>query len=205
MGLLSSDNSDKVVQLEKKIADLESQLGNKSSNELIKTLYKWDAPERVFVARTKDWFLKVSMIFLFIILFLAFMGEIILIILAISLVFLIFIMATVPPESVAHEITTKGLKVSGKFYKWSALDSFWFTKKYDFVLLNIDTNLSMPSRLILLLDYKKMRMIDDKESPYSSDIEDISNLLGRYIEIKVFDENIKQSKFSELTEGKIIQ
>lgn len=208
MAILNLNNNSKELDdLRTKISDLESQLDNKpKAIEQLKVLYTWTSPERIFVARDKPWFLKISIVFLILILILAFMGQLVLIILCIALMMLIFALASFPPMEVTHEITNKGIRTIGKLYTWDQLTSFWFSRKYDFVILNIDTKLNFPARLLLLLPYKKMRMAGEIDSIYSSDIEDIKQVLGNYLEMKVTeDDNKKQGRISKLTEGEIIQ
>src|SRR3990167_6020313 len=59
--------------------------------------------------------------------------------------------ATVEPEKTEHKITTRGVKTGEKLYKWEELSRFWFTDKWGQQILNIDTRLRFPSRLIMLL------------------------------------------------------
>ncbi len=208
MGILNSNNNSKELDdLKSKIADLESQLDGKPKQiEQLKVLYTWTSPERIFVARDKPWFLKISIVFLIIILILAFMGQLVLIILCIALMMLIFALASFPPMEVTHEITNKGIRTIGKLYTWSELSSFWFSRKYDFAILNVDTKLNFPARLLLLLPYKRMKMAGEVEAIYSSEIEDIKTVLGNYLEMKISeDDNKKQGRISKLTEGEIIK
>ncbi len=68
-----------------------------------------------------------------------------------SLVFVGYVLATVEPKKIEHEITTKGVVTGGRMYKWENLKSFWFSKKWKDKMLNIETSLSFPTRLVILV------------------------------------------------------
>lgn len=64
---------------------------------------------------------------------------------------LIYVLTTIPPELVEHEITNKGIRSIDALYRWSDLTEFWLSTKQGFRIINIDTTLGFPTRLIILL------------------------------------------------------
>ena len=117
----------------------------------LKTLLKWEAPVRPFKKRDRDYYTTIAAIVFLLAVILLFLKEWLLIAVMVALMFVAYVLATVPPEKTDHEITTRGLVVSGKAYLWKELRRFWFVKKWGDTILNIDTNLKFPTRLMILL------------------------------------------------------
>ena len=68
-----------------------------------------------------------------------------------------------------HEINTRGVVTGGKTYKWLELRRFWFTQKWGEVILNIETNLRFPGRLMMLLgteEEAKIKALLEKQVQY---------------------------------------
>ena len=116
-----------------------------------KTLLEWEALERVFKERDRRYFTTVATIIIVLAVILVFIREFLLIGVILSLGFVAYVLATVPPGKVSHKITTHGVWYAGKFYEWGGLLGFFFTEKYHHQVLNIDTKERLPGRLFLLL------------------------------------------------------
>ncbi|MDD3648417.1 MAG: DUF5673 domain-containing protein [Candidatus Dojkabacteria bacterium] len=190
----------KIEELKRKISELENKLEEtqKSTKSDIKpkesfapnkVLLKWESPARVFVKRNKVWYLKVAVIALLLILFFAFLQDFVVILVICVIVLIAFLLASIPPESVKHSVTNKGIYSIDQLYKWSDLKHFRVNKKNDFLILNIRTTLRFPPRLELLID--------------PSDEEKIIKLVGNRIEYEEIPE--KQGWISKMTDGEIIR
>lgn len=132
----------------------------------LKVLFIWKAPLRPFKRRDKEfWTTVLAIIFLLsLILFLA-GGQFMLIAVIVSLAFVYYVLSTVPPEEIEYRITNKGVSFEEKSYDWDLLWRFWFSDKYSQRLLNIDTRLSLPGRLIFVIkkeDEQKIKEIMEK-------------------------------------------
>jgi hypothetical protein len=57
----------------------------------------------------------------------------------------------------------------GKSYLWESLTRFWFSKKWKDNILNIDTNLKFPGRLMMLTGDKSEKEIKDILSKHLSE------------------------------------
>src|SRR3989344_9678370 len=136
--------------LKKKVAKEEVKLEPVIPVE-VKTLLKWTAPVRPFKKRDREYYTTIAAIVFLLAVILLFLKEWLLIAVMVALMFVAYVLATVMPEKTSHEITTRGVVVSGKAYSWKDLRRFWFTKKWSEAILNIDTNLKFPGRLMLLL------------------------------------------------------
>ncbi|MCX6816596.1 MAG: hypothetical protein NTZ93_01920 [Candidatus Beckwithbacteria bacterium] len=117
----------------------------------LKSLLKWEAPVRPFKKRDRDYYTTIAAIVFLLAVILLFLKEWLLIAVMVALMFVAYVLATVQPEKTSHEITTRGVVTSGKAYLWKDLKRFWFSKKWSETILNIDTNLKFPSRLMMLL------------------------------------------------------
>ncbi|MFH1547256.1 MAG: hypothetical protein ABIC57_02105, partial [bacterium] len=122
-------------------------------------LYKWSSPMRIFqqLDKKKFWMISLAVLALFVVL--AILGHYILMIAIASVMFLVYVLGTVPPETVNHVITSLGVESMDKKYNWEILSSYWFSKKDDKRILNIETKFAFPSRLILLVGEADMKSI----------------------------------------------
>jgi len=139
MGLLKK----KVVKEEVKVEPLQPVE--------LKTLLKWIAPVRPFKKRDREYYTTIAAIVFLLAVILLFLKEWLLIAVMVALMFVAYVLATVAPESVEHELNTRGLVTGGKLYKWEDMVRFWFTKKWSETVLHLDTKLKFPGRLMLLL------------------------------------------------------
>lgn len=117
----------------------------------LKTLLEWKAPSRVFKKQDKEYFTTIASIAILIAIILLFFKEWLLIMVIVALVFVTYVMATVPPEEVKHKITNKGVTTGGKNYDWDDLTGFWLGEKHQQKILFVETKVKFPRRLILLL------------------------------------------------------
>ena len=93
-------------------------------------LLAWSSPSRLFKRRDKAYFTNVGAIVFLLIIILVFAREFLLIAAVVSIVFLVYVLSTVPPEEVSHRITNLGLESAGHFYRWEELVDFWFETQW---------------------------------------------------------------------------
>ncbi|MFZ5438051.1 MAG: hypothetical protein ACOZAK_03290 [Patescibacteria group bacterium] len=125
-----------------------------------RVILEWLAPSRPFRKRNKQFFTTVLVIALLISLILFFSGQFLPIAMVFSVVFLNYVLAVIPPQDITHKITNFGVSVEGKLYAWQELGRFWFDKKYDSLLLMIETAY-FPGRLTLVLPPEKKQEVID--------------------------------------------
>lgn len=157
----------------------------KSTLTPAKDIFSWVSPARPFKIRNRQFYITVFAIagIVGIVLFLAegFMP----VILIISLIFLFYVMNTVPPENIEYKITSKGITIAGRVTEWNLLTRFWFTKRFDNELLVIET-LNLPGRLELVIKPEDKETIKKElakkipeEEAAASVIDRASNWLAR--------------------------
>lgn len=123
----------------------------KNTNEE-KTLIEWDAPERAFKKRDRDfWITAVAILVLFSVV-LIFIKEFFLIVALVSILFLYYALATVPPQIIKYKITNRHVYIGTAKYQWDLLFRFWFKKSLNSELLEFETNLRVPRQISLVIN-----------------------------------------------------
>jgi len=114
------------------------------------TLVTWEAPARPFKKRKKQFFSTVFIIAILVALILFFAGQVLPVALVISVVFLVYVMAMIPPQNVSVKLTNYGFYIDKEAYAWYEMGRFWFEKKQGFDTLQIELG-RFPNRLSLVL------------------------------------------------------
>lgn len=131
-----------------------------------RTLLSWKSPARPFKKRDKDYFTTIgAMVFLFVVILL-FLKEFLLIAVILSLAFVSYVLAAVPPEEVEHRITSRGIETGKVFYPWEELGVFWFTTKWKQDVLWVQTWRRLPGYLLILLGEKSKEEVKRTLSKY---------------------------------------
>src|SRR5690554_6974200 len=84
-----------------------------------KDLVSWTAPARPFKTRNRKFYVTLIATAGIVGLVIFFVEGWVPVILIISLIFLFYIMSTVPPEEVEYKITNKGIKIAGRRTDWA--------------------------------------------------------------------------------------
>jgi predicted DNA-binding transcriptional regulator len=142
--------------MKKKLSSVDKIL--KNTNEET-TLYEWTAAERAFKKRDKDfWITAISILVLFSVV-LVFLGEFLLIMALVSILFLYYVLSTVPPQEIKYKITNWGVHFGDSKYDWNILLRFWFRKSLDTELLEFETNLRIPRQISFVINQADEEMI----------------------------------------------
>ncbi len=117
----------------------------------IKTLVSWEAPSRPYRPKDRSYYTTVGIIVIFLVL-IAFMAqEYMLIGAIISFMFVVYVLAFVPPHDVKYKISTQGITIGERFYFWHELVAFWFKEKEGHKVLYVQTRIRFPGQLIIVL------------------------------------------------------
>ena len=122
-----------------------------SEAEEIKTLFSWTAPARPFRKKTRSYYTTLAVIVVLLVLILFLAKAFLLIATLLSLTFVTYVLAFVPPPVIEYGISTQGVIIGEDFYFWHFLDSFWFKHKEGLSVLHIQTRLRFPAQLMLVL------------------------------------------------------
>lgn len=127
----------------------------------------WTSPSRLFKRRDKEYFTNIGAIVLLLTIILIFAREFVLVAAVLSVVFLVYVLSTVPPEDVNHRITNLGIESAGHFYRWEQLAEFWFEAQWGQVTLVLRPFFG-PRTIILLgaQDKENIRKLIAKHIPF---------------------------------------
>ncbi len=128
-------------------------------------LITWMAEARPFKMRDRQFFVSVFAIagIVSLVLFLA--EGIMPVVLIVALVFLYYVLSTVPPEKIEYKITTKGIKIAGKLTVWQDLIKFWFGRRLDSEMLFFDSFV-LPGRIELVVNPEDKENLKKQISAY---------------------------------------
>lgn len=112
-------------------------------------LLAWSSPSRLFKRRDKEYFTNIGAIVFLLTVILVFAREFVLVAAVLSIVFLVYVLSTVPPEDIKHKITNLGVESAGHFYRWENLADFWFEEQWGQTMLVLRPIFGM--RIIILL------------------------------------------------------
>ncbi len=128
---------------------------------------EWTSPSRLFKKRDREYFTNIAAIVFLLSVILVFAREFVLIAAVLSIVFLIYVLSTIPPEEVKHRITNLGIESAGTFYRWEQLFEFWYEEQWGQTLLVLRPFIG--PRVIVLLgsqDRNHVRELIAKHIPF---------------------------------------
>jgi hypothetical protein len=153
-------------------------------------LLAWSSPSRLFKKRDKEYFTNIGAIVFLLIIILVFAREFLLIAAVVSIVFLIYVLSTVPPEDVSHRITNLGIESAGHYYRWEELSEFWFEEQWGQLLLVLRPIFG--TRIIILLGVQDKTLVRKliaqyipfREKPEKSWVDNASSWLSKKIPLE---------------------
>lgn len=121
-----------------------------TSNE-VKTLLSWSAPGRPFKKRTKQYYLTAILITLLTLIILFLFSQYLLMLVVLSLLFVAFALAIVPPKDFHYRISNQGITVEDHSYLWEELYDFYFKMRNNLEILHVRTRAFLPGELTITL------------------------------------------------------
>jgi hypothetical protein len=150
----------------------------------------WSSPSRVFKRRDKEYFTNIGAIVFLLTVILVFAREFVLVGAVLSIVFLVYVLSTVPPEDVPHSISNLGIESAGHYYRYEELVEFWFEEQWGQTLFILRP--LMGSRIIILLgsmDKEKVKEtvkqhIAFREQPEKSWVDNAASWLSKKVPLE---------------------
>lgn len=130
-----------------------------------KELVKWVASSRPFRPLSRQLFSTGVAVCVLVAIIMAFAGEWVLIAVMVAGIFAYYMWSTVVPEEVEYRLTNRGLRAHGQLYSWAEMARWWSDEKWGYKLLVVDTPLTWPKRLHLVVkteDESKVREVFEK-------------------------------------------
>jgi len=115
-------------------------------------LLEWISPSRLFKRRSKEFYKTAGALVTLVVIILFFIGEFLLIGVILATFFVMYVLSTVPPEPIKHEVTILGIETGGHFHRWEEMVEFWFDEKWGQKILVVRMIFGFPAHLQLLLD-----------------------------------------------------
>jgi len=146
--------------------DIKTKVVEDVNEEKVKM--EWEAPERAFKERDRDFWVTIIAILVLVSVILFFVKEFFLIIALISVLFLYYVMSTVQPGLTKYKITNRGIYFGDKKYEWDLLSRFWFKKNLSSEMVNFETVLRFPRQVSLVIrpeDKEQIKEIIVKKIP----------------------------------------
>lgn len=117
----------------------------------VKTLLSWSAPGRPFKKRAKQYYLTAILITLLVEIILFLFSQYLLMLVVLSLLFVAFALAIVPPKDFHYRISNQGITVEDHSYLWQELYDFYFKQRNDLEILHVRTRAFLPGELTITL------------------------------------------------------
>lgn len=132
----------------------------------VKTLLSWSAPGRPFRKKGKGFYLNGLLIMFFILAILFLFSQYVLMLVVVSLVFVSFALATVPPHDFHYKISSEGITIEDHFFLWQELYDFYFKRRDDVDILHIRTYAFIPGELTITLGEMHKNHVREILLPY---------------------------------------
>jgi len=132
----------------------------------VRTLFEWHAPGRPFKKRSKQYYLTSLLILVLFEIILFLFSQYMLMLVLLSLVFVVFALAAVPPRNFYYKISTEGLMVEDAFFIWQELYDFYFKKESGIEVLHVGTKAFLPGELTLTINEPDKETIKGILLPY---------------------------------------
>ncbi|MEI8067933.1 MAG: hypothetical protein WCG91_03240 [Candidatus Shapirobacteria bacterium] len=148
-----------------------------------KVIFEWEAAERSFKTRDRDFWITAIAILVLVGIILFFVKEFFLIIALISILFLYYVLSTVPPSNIKNKITNRAVYFGELRYDWTLLSRFWFKDSLNSELLQFETNLRFPRQVSIVInkeDKEKIKDIVVKKIPLVQDSPGFTDKLTKW-------------------------
>jgi hypothetical protein len=116
-----------------------------------KTFISWTGPVRPFKKRGREFFSTVLALAVLLAIIFFFIEGVMPVFVIGAVVFLIYILSTVPPENTEYKLTNRGIKIAEKSYAWEVMSRFFLTERWGQKLLVVEMPGTFPGRLELVL------------------------------------------------------
>ncbi len=126
---------------------------------------EWVAPGRPFQKRGKQFYLTALLIMLLLEIILFLFSQYMLMVVVLSLVFVGFALATIPPKDFHYRISFEGIMIEDTFFLWKELYDFYI-KKEGVETLHVRTQAYIPGELILTLGNVEKEKVKNALLPY---------------------------------------
>jgi len=117
----------------------------------IVTYLSWHAPGRPYKKHSLEYYTNGFLIMMALQIILFLFGQYLLMALVLSLAFLTFALAVVPPHNFYYRVSSQGIRVEDHYFIWEELYDFYFMKTHGQDVLFVRTKAYFPGELTIIL------------------------------------------------------
>ena len=165
-----------------------------------KIKFEWMAPERAYQKKDRDFWITVISILLLVSVILFFVKEFFLIVALVSVLFLYYVLSTVPPQDIKYKITNRGIYFGENRYEWDMFTRFWFKTSLSNEMIHFETILRFPSQISLVInkeDKERIKELVVKKLPL---IEESPNFVDKLTKWGVSKLPLEKKKEGEIAQ-----
>jgi hypothetical protein len=154
-------------------------------------IFSWQSPSRLYKKRTREFYTTVGAIVLLLSIILIFAKEFLLVAVIFASAFVTYVLSSVEPETVEHQLTNKGIRTAKKMYPWQLLGRFWFEEKWKQTMVKIELPYQFPGEILMLVGQANKDEIEEillqyliKQKPEPTFVEKASKWLQEKIPLE---------------------
>jgi len=117
----------------------------------VQTFLSWHALGRPYKKHSREYYMNALLITIAVEIILFLFSQYLLMALVLSLAFLAFALAVVPPHKLYYRLSSQGVRVENHYFIWEELYDFYFSKTQGVDVLHIRTKAYLPGELTILL------------------------------------------------------
>ncbi|HVA96180.1 MAG TPA: hypothetical protein VND99_00860 [Candidatus Acidoferrales bacterium] len=130
---------------------IDENLAYQTEKGEIKTYLSWHAPGRPYKKHSVEYYTNAFLITMALEIILFLFSQYLLMALVLSLAFLAFALAVVPPHTLYYRVSSQGIRVENHYFIWEELYDFYFTKSQGQDVLHVRTKAYLPGELTIIL------------------------------------------------------
>jgi len=132
----------------------------------VETILEWTAPGRPFKKKSRQYYLTSILIVVLVEIILFLFSQYMLMLVILSLLFVAFSLATVPPSDFKYRISSEGITIEDHFFLWQELYDFYFKKREGVDVVHVRTHSFIPGELTLTLGSTDREHVKSALLPY---------------------------------------
>jgi len=132
----------------------------------VETILEWTAPGRPFKRKGRQYYLTSILIVVLVEIILFLFSQYMLMLVVLSLLFVAFSLATVPPSDFKYRISSEGITIEDHFFLWQELYDFYFKKREGVDVVHVRTHSFIPGELTLTLGSTDREHVKSALLPY---------------------------------------
>ena len=140
---------------------------NQTNHDVV-TFLEWTASGRPFKKRTKQYYLTALLIMLLLEVILFLFSQYLLMLVILTLIFVAFALASVPPKDFHYRISSEGITIEDRFFLWKELYDFYFKNAEGVETVHIRTEAYLPGEIILTLGKENKETVRKALLPFLS-------------------------------------